>query len=254
MGLFDLTGKVAIVTGSTRGIGRAIAEEMARAGARVVVSGRKPEACGAAAAELRQSGGEAVGIACHIGDKAQVEALVAKARAAFGHIDILVLNAATNPAYGPLAEVSDDAFAKTMTINVRSQLWLCSLVLPEMAARKDGAIVFIASIGGFRGSPNLGAYAMSKAAIMQAARSLAGEWSPHNVRINCVAPGLIRTGFSRTLIENKELLARRLATTPLGRVGEPVDVAGAVILLASDAGRFITGQSIVVDGGATIAG
>ena len=254
MGLFDLGGKAAIVTGSTRGIGRAIAEEMARAGARVVVSGRKPEACEAVAAEIRKSGADAVGIACHIGDKAQVAALVARTRAAFGRVDILVLNAATNPAYGPLAEVSDDAFTKIMTINVRSQLWLCSLVLPEMAARRDGAIVFIASIGGFRGSPNLGAYAMSKAAIMQAARSLAGEWSPHNIRINCVAPGLIRTDFSRALIENKEVLARRLATTPLGRVGEPVDVAGAVILLASDAGRFITGQSIVVDGGATIAG
>ncbi len=254
MGLFDLTGKVAIVTGSTRGIGRAIAEEMARVGARVVVSGRKQDSCEAAAAEIRKLGGDAIGIACHIGEKQQVEALVAKARAVFGRIDVVVLNAATNPAYGPLAEVGDDAFTKIMTVNVRSQLWLCSLVLPEMAARKDGAIVFIASIGGFRGSPNLGAYAMSKAAIMQAARSLAGEWGPHNVRVNCVAPGLIRTDFSRALIENKEVLARRLATTPLGRVGEPVDIAGAVILLASDAGRFITGQSIIVDGGATIAG
>lgn len=254
MGLFDLTGKTAVVTGSTRGIGRAIAEEMARVGARVVVSGRKQEACDAVAAEIRKAGGDAVGIACHIGDKAQVKALVTKARAAFDRIDILVLNAATNPAYGPLAEVSDEAFDKTMAVNVHSQLWLCAQVLPEMAARKDGAIVFIASIGGFRGSRNLGAYAISKAAIMQTARSLAGEWSPHNIRINCVAPGLIRTDFSRALIENKEVLASRLATTPLGRVGEPIDVVGAVILLASDAGRFITGQSIVVDGGTTIAG
>lgn len=254
MGLFDLTGKAAIVTGSTRGIGRAIAEEMARAGARVVISGRKAENCEAVAAELRKSGANAVGIACHIGDKTQAEALVVKARAAFGRIDILVLNAATNPAYGPLAEVGDDAFDKLMTVNVRSQLWLCSLVLPEMAGRKDGAIIFIASIGGFRGSPNLGAYAMSKAAIMQAARSLASEWGPHNIRVNCVAPGLIRTDFSRALIENQEVLARRLAVTPLGRVGEPIDVAGAAILLASAGGRFITGQSIVVDGGATIAG
>ena len=254
MGLFDLTGKTAVVTGSTRGIGRAIAEEMARADARVVVSGRKQEACDAVAAEIRRADGDAVGIACHIGDKAQVKALVTKARAAFDRIDILVLNAATNPAYGPLAEVSDEAFDKTMSVNVHSQLWLCAQVLPEMAARKDGAIVFIASIGGFRGSRNLGAYAISKAAIMQTARSLASEWSPHNIRINCVAPGLIRTDFSRALIENKEVLASRLATTPLGRVGEPIDVVGAVILLASDAGRFITGQSIVVDGGTTIAG
>ncbi|HYL33499.1 MAG TPA: SDR family oxidoreductase [Stellaceae bacterium] len=254
MGLFDLTGKVAVVTGSTRGIGRAIAEEMARAGARVVVSGRKQDVCDTVAAEIRQAGGDVVGIACHIGDKSQVETLVAKAHAAFGRIDILVLNAATNPAYGPLAEVRDEAFDKTMAVNVRSQLWLCALVLPEMAARRDGAIVFMASIGGFRGSRNLGAYAISKAAIMQTARSLAGEWSPHNIRINSVAPGLIRTDFSRALIENKEVLARRLATTPLGRVGEPIDVAGAVILLASDAGRFITGQCIVVDGGAMIAG
>jgi NAD(P)-dependent dehydrogenase (short-subunit alcohol dehydrogenase family) len=254
MGLFDLTGKVAIVTGASRGIGRAIAEEMARIGASVVISSRKAESCEAAADAIRQAGGKAVAIPCHIGEKPQVQALVDKTRAALGKIDILVLNAASNPAFGPLAEVSDEAFDKIVALNIRSHLWFCSLVLPEMAKRKDGAIILIASIGGFRGSPNLGAYAMSKAAIMQAARSLAGEWGPHNIRINCVAPGLIRTDFSRALIENKTVLAHRLATTPLGRVGEPVDVAGAVILLASEAGRFITGQSLVVDGGATIGG
>ena len=254
MGLFDLTGKVAIVTGASRGIGRAIAGEMARAGASVVISSRKADACEAAAAAIRQAGGKAVAIPCHVGEKSQIQALVDKTRAALGRIDILVLNAASNPAYGPLAEVNDEAFDKIVALNIRSHLWFCSLVLPEMAARKDGAIVLIASIGGFRGSPNLGAYAMTKAAVMQLARSLAGEWSRHNIRINCVAPGLIRTDFSKALIDNPEVLAKRLAATPMGRVGEPEDVAGAAILLASDAGRFITGQSIVVDGGATIAG
>lgn len=254
MALFELRGRVAIITGSSRGIGRVIAEEMARAGGRVVISSRKADACEATAACIRKMGGDAIAIPCHIGDKSQVEALVTKTRIAFGRVDILVLNAATNPAYGPLADVSDEAFNKVMAINVRSQLWLSSLVLPEMAARKNGAVVFISSISGFRGSPNLGAYAMSKAAIMQATRSLAGEWGRHNVRVNCVAPGLVRTDFSRALMEDKKALASRLARTPLGRVGEPAEVAGAVMLLASDAGSFITGQCIVVDGGATIAG
>jgi NAD(P)-dependent dehydrogenase (short-subunit alcohol dehydrogenase family) len=252
--LFDLAGKVAIVTGSSRGIGRAIAEEMARAGARVVISGRKPEPCDAVANAIKREGGEALAIPCNIGDKEQVKALVEKTRAAFGKIDCLILNAATNPYYGPLAEIGDDAFDKIMAVNVKSQLWFCSLVLPEMAARKDGSVVLIASIGGYRGSPNLGGYAVSKAAVMQLARSLAGEWGKFNIRINCISPGLIRTDFSKALVENKEILARRLAGIFLGRVGEPADIAGMAVLLASDAGRYITGQSIVIDGGATIGG
>jgi NAD(P)-dependent dehydrogenase (short-subunit alcohol dehydrogenase family) len=174
--LFDLAGKSIIVTGSSRGIGRAIAEEMARAGARVVISSRKAEPCEAVASAIKRAGGEALAIPCNVGDKQQVKALIDKTRAAFGRIDCLVLNAATNPYYGPLAEIGDDAFDKIMAVNVKSQLWFCSLVLPEMAAHGDGSIILIASIGGYRGSPNLGGYAVSKAAVMQLARSLAGEW------------------------------------------------------------------------------
>jgi len=254
MGLFDLTGKTALVTGSSRGIGRAIAEEMARAGARVVISSRKQAACDEVAAAIRQAGGKAIAVACNIGDKDQVNALVDRACAEFGKIDVLVLNAAINPAFGPLADVADDALDKVMAVNVKSQLWFCSLVLPEMAARGDGAVIFIGSIGALRGSPNLGAYAMSKAAVMQMVRSLANEWGKHNIRINAIAPGLIRTDFSKALTDNKEVLAKRLAGTPLGRLGEPADIAGVAVMLAGDAGRFITGQSIVVDGGAVAAG
>ncbi len=254
MKLFDLAGKTVIVTGSSRGIGRAIAEEMARAGARVVISGRKAEPCEAVASAIKAAGGEALAIPCNVGDKQQVKALVDKTRAAFGRIDCLVLNAATNPYYGPLAEITDEVFDKVMAVNVKSQLWFCSLVLPEMAAHGGGSIVLIASIGGYRGSPNLGGYSVSKAAVMQLARSLAGEWGKFNIRINCIAPGLVRTEFSKALMDNPEVLARRVAATPLGRVGEPGDIAGMAVLLASEAGRYITGQSIVIDGGATIAG
>jgi NAD(P)-dependent dehydrogenase (short-subunit alcohol dehydrogenase family) len=253
MGLFDLTGKTAVITGSSKGIGRAIAEQMALLGAKVVVSSRKPEPCEDVVAGIKEAGGTAVSIPCHIGDKAQVQALVDKTREIFGGIDILVCNAAINPYYGPLTGITDDAFDRIMASNIRSNLWLSALVLPEMAARKDGAIVIISSIGGLRGSEVIGAYGISKAADMQLARNLAVEWSPHNIRINCIAPGLVKTDFARALWEDEERAGKRIAQTPLRRIGDPIDIAGTAILLASGAGRFITGQTFVIDGGVTIA-
>ena len=250
--MFDLTGKVAVVTGSSRGIGRAIAEALALAGAKVVVSSRKAEACEAVAAALRVAGRDAFAIPCHVGRREDVEALIAKTREHYGKIDVLVCNAAVNPYYGPMTGLSDDAFNKVMETNVRSNLWLANLVQPEMAARRDGAIVIVSSIGGLKGSEALGIYAISKAADMQLARNLAVEWGPHNIRVNCIAPGLVRTDFARALWENPKTLAATESRTPLRRIGEPEDIAGAAVFLASRAGAWITGQTIVIDGGVTI--
>jgi NAD(P)-dependent dehydrogenase (short-subunit alcohol dehydrogenase family) len=250
--VFDLTGKVAIVTGSSRGIGRAIAEALARAGAKVVVSSRKVEASEEVAAALRKEKREAVAIPCHIGRREDCEALIEKTRAQWGKIDVLVCNAAVNPYYGPMTGLGDDAFDKVMQTNVRSNLWLANLVQPEMAARRDGVVIIVSSIGGLKGTEALGIYAISKAADMQLARNLAVEWGPHNIRVNCIAPGLVRTDFARALWENPKLLESTERRTPLRRIGEPDDIAGAAVFLASRAGAWMTGQTIVIDGGVTI--
>lgn len=254
MKLFDLTGKTAVVTGSSRGIGRAIAEQMAAAGAKVVISSRKAAPCEEVVASITAAGGKAISIPAHVGDFGQIEALVKRTHEAFGPIDIMVCNAAVNPYYGPLAEIPDEAYDRTMNSNVRSNLWLAKLVLPEMAQRKDGVFLVVSSIAGLRGSPMLGAYAISKAADMQLCRNLAVEWGQHNIRINCIVPGLVKTDFARALWENKDLLEQTLRSTPLRRIGDPIDIAGAAVFLASAADNFVTGQSIVVDGGVTIAG
>lgn len=250
---FDLTDQVAIVTGSSRGIGRSIAETMASLGAKVVVSSRKPEPCEEVAAGIRKRGGEAIVIPCNISRKPEVEALVSGTLKALGKIDILVCNAAVNPVFGPLAKLTDEAFDKIMGANVKSNLWLCNLAIPGMAERGGGAVVIISSIGGMRGSEMLGAYAISKSADFALARCLAVEWGPKNVRVNCVAPGLVKTDFARALWEDPDNLKRRTASTPLRRIGEPDEIAGAVAYLASDASTFMTGQTIVVDGGVTTA-
>ncbi|MCR6733217.1 MAG: glucose 1-dehydrogenase [Afipia sp.] len=250
---FDLTGKVAVVTGSSRGIGRASAELLARMGAKVVVSSRKADACQEVADGIRDGGGDAHVIACNISRRDEVEALVNGAIAHYGKIDILVCNAAVNPYYGPLLDITDDAFDKIMGANVKSNIWLCGLAMPKMAERGGGSVVIVSSIGGLRGSTVIGAYGISKAADFSLCRSLAGEWGPKNVRVNCIAPGLVKTDFARALWENEELLARRTATTPLRRIGEPHEIAGAVVYLASDASTFMTGQTIVIDGGVTTA-
>jgi NAD(P)-dependent dehydrogenase (short-subunit alcohol dehydrogenase family) len=253
-GLFDLTGKVALVTGSSKGIGRAIAERMAEHGASVVVSSRKKDACDEVRDGILAKGGKAVTIPCNISHKEELERLVAEAERQLGPIDVLVCNAAVNPHYGASQEIPDSAFEKVMDVNIRSNHWLCQLVAPKMAERKDGAVILVSSIGGLKGSTKLGAYAISKAADMQMARNLAVEWGPSNVRVNCIAPGLVRTDFARALWEDPKTYEKAVSTYPLRRIGEPDEIAGAAIYLASKAGSFTTGQTLVVDGGVTIAG
>ncbi|HEX8483824.1 SDR family oxidoreductase [Sphingomonas sp.] len=254
MSQFDLTGRVAIVTGSSRGIGRASAFELAEHGAKVVISSRKQDACEAVADELNGKYGEgsAIAVAANISDKAGLRNLVDETRRAFGRVDILVCNAASNPYYGPQEGIADEQFRKIMDNNILSNHWLISMVAPEMRERGSGSVVIVSSIGGLRGSPVIGAYCISKAADMQLARNLAVEYGPHNVRVNCIAPGLIKTDFARALWEDPEAAARRNAETPLRRIGEPHEIAGAVVFLASDASSYMTGQTIVVDGGVTI--
>ena len=252
--LFDLNGKVAVVTGSTKGIGKAIAEALAAHGAKVVVSSRKIETCEQVAAEITSAGGEAIAVACHIAHKDQLQNLVDVTRSKWGHIDIVVANAAVNPYYGSSLDISDSAFEKVMACNIQSNTWLCQMVIPEMQARKDGAIIIVSSIGGLKGSSVIGAYCISKAADMQIARNLAVEFGPDNIRVNCIAPGLVKTDFARALWENPEAAEQRIAATPLRRLGDPSDIAGAAVYLASVAGSWITGQTIVVDGGVTISG
>ncbi|WP_454886700.1 SDR family NAD(P)-dependent oxidoreductase [Sphingomonas oryzagri] len=256
MDLFDLTGKVAIITGSSRGIGRAIAEAYADAGAKVVISSRKQPACEEVANAINAKHGEerAVAIAASISDKAALETLVAETRRHFGRIDILVCNAASNPYYGPMAGISDEQFRKIFDNNVLANHWLVGMVAPEMIERKDGAIVIVSSIGGLIGSDVIGAYNVSKAADFQLVRNLAIEFGPHNVRVNAIAPGVIRTDFAKALWEDPKAEAALKRVTPLGRIGEPEEIAGAAVFLASKAGAYVTGQGIVVDGGTTIRG
>jgi NAD(P)-dependent dehydrogenase (short-subunit alcohol dehydrogenase family) len=251
---FDLTGKVAVVTGSSKGIGRAIAECMAGLGAKVVVSSRKADACEAVAAGIRAKGGEAIVIPCNVSRRPEVEALIAGTVKQLGGIDILVCNAAVNPVFGPLATLTDDAFDKIMAANVKAAIWFANLACPGMAARGGGALIIISSIGGLRGSEMLGAYGISKAADFSLARSLAVEWGPKNIRVNCVAPGLVKTDFARALWENETAVAARNARTPLRRLGTPEEIGGVAAFLATPAASYVTGQVIVADGGVTIAG
>ena len=254
MSLFSLDGRVAVITGSSRGIGRAIAERMAEHGAKVVISSRKPEPCAdvAAAINAQHGAGRAISVPANISSKHDLMNLVAESTRQFGKIDILVCNAASNPYYGPMAGIEDDQFRKILENNVIANHWLINFTAPQMLARKDGAIIIVSSIGGLRGSSVIGAYNVSKAADFQLARNLAVEYGPSNVRVNCIAPGLIKTDFAKALWEDPEALKQRTATTPLRRIGEPDEIAGAAIFLASKAGSFVTGQAIVVDGGVTI--
>ncbi|MDP6574757.1 MAG: SDR family oxidoreductase [Rhodospirillales bacterium] len=250
--LFDLTGKVAVITGSTKGIGKAIAEAMAAAGARVVISSRKEDACRRVAAEITQAGGEAVALPCNVSHKEQLQGLVDGAIGHWGRIDVLVCNAAVNPYFGPMSEIPDEAYDKTMETNVKSVLWLCNMAIPAMAGRGDGSVIVVSSIAGLKGHGKLGIYGLSKAANLQLVRNLAVEWGRHNVRVNCLAPGLVRTDMARALWEDADAHAQAVEAYPLGRLGEPEDIAGAAVFLASDAGRFVTGHTLVVDGGATV--
>jgi NAD(P)-dependent dehydrogenase (short-subunit alcohol dehydrogenase family) len=255
--LFDLSGKVALVTGSTRGIGKSIAEELARAGARVALCSRKQEACDQARADLERQGFEVLAQPCNVSRKEELRALVQATEAKWGRVDIVVANAASNPYYGPLTDISDDAFDKIVTNNLKSVLWLAGMTLPGMADRAQkegtsGSFIVVGSIGGILANTVIGAYGVSKAADHHMVRNLAAEWGPKNVRVNAIAPGLVKTEFARALWEDEKRARERIEATPLRRLGEPRDIGGIAVFLASDAAAFITGQVIVADGGVTI--
>ena len=250
--LFDLSGQVAIVTGSTKGIGKSIAEELGRAGAKVMISSRKADACEATRAEFAQMGLTVLAQPCNVGRKDEVEALVAATNKAWGKVDIMVCNAAINPYYGPLSGLSDEIFDKVMASNVRSNLWFANLVTPGMAERGGGSVIMVGSIAGLKASTILGIYGISKAADHMLVKNLAAEWGPKNVRVNAIAPGLVRTDFAKALWEDDKRRKEREDATPLRRLGEPRDIGGIAVFLASQAAAFITGQCIVADGGVTL--
>lgn len=254
MSQFDMSGKVAVITGSSRGIGKAIAEEMAAHGAKVVISSRNQAACDAVAAEINavRGAGTAIGIAASISNKDALQTLVDESRAAFGKIDVLVCNAASNPHFGPMSEIDDAVFRKVLDNNIISNHWLIAMVAPEMIERKDGSIIIISSIGGLRGSTVLGVYCISKAADMQLARNLAWEFGRHNIRVNCIAPGLIKTDFAKMLWDDPKTLQNATTGAALKRIGEAHEIAGTAVFLGSPASSFLTGQTIVVDGGQTV--
>ena len=252
--LFDLHGKVALITGSTKGIGKSIAEEMARAGAKVVVSSRKADAVEAVRAEFAQQGFEVIAQPCNVSRKEELQSLVELAMKTWGRIDIAVANAAANPYYGPLSGLPDDTFDKVMLNNVKSVLWLANLTLPGMAAVGGGSFITVGSIAGLKANTIIGTYGISKAADHHLVKNLAAEWGPKNVRVNAIAPGLVKTDFARALWEDPKYLDKRLQTAPLRRIGLPDDIGGLAVLLAGKAGAFITGQTLIADGGVTIGG
>lgn len=249
---FDLTGRTAIVTGASKGIGRAIAEHLARFGARVVISSRKLEPCEEVAAGIREAGGEAVAIACNVGRKEEVEALVTQTRERLGPVDVMVCNAAANPYYGPLPEIADEAWHKIMDTNVLSALWFGQHVLPDMQARGGGSFIVVSSVGALRPSPVIGAYGISKAAVNHLVRCLAVEWGQHNVRVNAILPGLVKTDFARALWDSDAGRERIRTRFPIARAGEPDDIAPLAVYLAAPASRWTTGQAFVIDGGNTL--
>ena len=255
MELFDLTGKVAVITGSSKGIGKAIAERMAEHGAKVVISSRKAGPCDEVAQALNAKHGEgtAIAVPANFASKEELQRLVDVTIAAFGQIDILVCNAASNPYAGPMGGISDEQFEKIFHNNVLANHWLIQMVAPQMVERKDGAILVISSVGGLRGNALIGAYNVSKAADMQLVRNLAVEFGPSNVRVNCIAPGLIQTDFARYLWENEEVLKVTVEPNPMKRIGQPDEIAGTAVYLCSKAAAYVTGQTLVVDGGLTIA-
>ena len=250
--LFSLKDKVALITGSTKGIGLSIAETYAAAGAKVVISSRKAEVCEAVANELREKGYEAIAKPCHIGDKAQLQDLVDTTLATWGKIDVLVCNAATNPVYGPLSELTDDAWDKIMDTNVKSTFWLCNMVLPGMAKAGGGSVILLSSIAAIKGNDKIGCYGMSKAAEAALTRNLAVEWGPKGIRVNAIAPGVVVTDFAKALVEDPKRKAIVENQTPLRRLGQPIDIAGVAQFLATDASAYMTGQYLVADGGTTI--
>ena len=253
--MFNLTGKTAVITGSSKGIGKSIAMQMALQGAKVVVSSRKADVCQVTADEINEAcdgkEGEAIVIPCNISDKTALQMLVDETRNQLGHIDILVCNAASNPFFGSLGDIPDEAFDKIMNNNIKSNHLLCQMVIPEMVERKNGSVIIVSSVGGLRSSTVIGAYNISKAADIMLVKNLAAEYGPHNVRTNAIAPGLFKTDFARALWENPEILKQSTASCPLRRIGEPDEIGGAAVFLASEAGTFVNGHTLVIDGGST---
>lgn len=253
MSLFDLSGKVAIITGSSRGIGRAIAEQYADHGAKVVITSRNLAPCEEVAAAINaKHPGQAIAISSSLSSKESLKAMVDAGRAAFGPIDILVCNAASNPHYGPMETISDEALRKTLDNNIVAQHWLITMVVPGMRERKAGSIILVSSIGGLRGTPIIGTYAITKAADIQMVKNLAREFGPSNIRINAIAPGLVKTDFAKALWENPDNLKASVSNACLGRIGEPREIAGAAVFLGSEAASFMTGQTVVLDGGVVV--
>lgn len=251
---FDLTGKVALLTGASRGMGLAMATSLADHGARVVISARKADQLEAARKQIEADvlGAQVFAVAANVGYRDQLEALVAQCHALAGPVDILVGNAGVNPYYGKTSEIPDAAYDKTMSANVQSNLWLAQLVAPDMAGRGGGSMIFTSSIGAFKPSEMLGTYGMSKLALIGLVRNLAMEFGPRGIRVNAICPGLIRTEFARELWDNPEVENRIQGEIPLRRLGEPEDLAGIVVYLASDAGRYMTGQALTVCGGSNM--
>lgn len=252
--LFDLSGKVALVTGASKGMGRAMAEGLAEHGARVVISSRKLDQCQEVADALNKRFGPdtATAIACNIGYKEQLQALVDETRKRLGPIDVLVHNAGINPFYGPMSEIPDDAFDKIMGSNVRSVHWICQMVAPDMLEKGQGSIMVTASTGAFHSSEVLGTYNISKLADIALVRNLAAEWGPKGVRVNAICPGLIKTDFAKALWDNPEAAQRANEAIPLRRLGEAEDLKGLAVFLASNASSYITGQALTVCGGANM--
>ena len=250
--MFDLKDKVAIITGSTKGIGKAIALQLCKAGAKVVISSRKYEECEKFSKELTEKGFSSHAIPCHVGKKNEIKNLVQETIRKFKSIDILVSNAATNPAFGPLSKLEDTAFDKIIDVNLKSSIWLINEASPYLKKNKTSSVIIISSISAFVGTKDIGAYGVSKAAEVSLVKHLAVELGSHGIRVNAIAPGLIKTDFSKALWDNKKTLNKQIEITPLKRIGYPEDISGIVHFLASNASSFITGQLIVADGGETI--
>ena len=254
--MFDLTGKTAIITGSSKGIGRSIAFAMAEQGANVVVSSRKADACQVVADEINQKyegkSGRAMVIPCNISDTTALQMLVDETRAKLDKIDILVCNAATNPYFGSIQNIPEKAIDKLMDNNIKSNILLCQMVIPDMVERKEGSIIIISSVGGLKASTVIGGYNVTKAADIMIVKNLAAEFGKHNVRTNAIAPGLFRTDFAKALWENPDILKASTAGCPMRRIGEPDEIGGAAVFLASKAGSFVNGHTLVVDGGVMV--
>ncbi|HEX7184505.1 MAG TPA: glucose 1-dehydrogenase [Thermoanaerobaculia bacterium] len=252
--LFDLSGRVAVVTGASRGIGAALAQALAGAGARVVLASRKMEGLEAMAESIRGSGGEALAVACHTGRATDVEALAARAVEAFGGVDVLVNNAATSPHFGPILEAEEPHWDKTFEVNVKGYMHAIRACVPRMRERGGGSIVNVASVAGMIPHSGLGVYGVSKAAVLMLTKTLAIELARDEIRVNAIAPGLIETRFSEALRASPEMVERALRAIPQRRIGQPEDLTGAALYLASDASRFMTGATLVVDGGQILGG